>query len=352
MGVEEIIRSKTTKEEGLAFVDSNGKRIAEFPVDHESGASFTCDIEILRGELNQIFYDKSLEEKGMVEYVFGDHMTDLEHKDNGKVLVTFAKGEMREFDIVVGADGMGSKVRRLAFPNEDSLKGLGQYMAFFTIPYRESDGSFGTWYNAPGGRCIFLRPDGTGATRTYLSIMSSSPAGYYKLSIQEQKKMMRELFTDAGWEAARVLEGMDTADDFYMQEIAQVKMSSWSSGHITLLGDAGYCPSPISGMGTSLAIIGAYVLAGEIAEQFNRQKDGHASLEKALEGYEKQMRPYVTKAQSLPPGAPAIVNPQTWWGIKILNTIVGFVGWSGIATLVGKWSGLPAEDKSLPEYVF
>lgn len=137
-----------------------------------------------------------------------------------------------------------------------------------------------------------------------------------------------------------------------MQEIAQVKMSSWSSGHITLLGDAGYCPSPISGMGTSLAITGAYVLAGEIAKQFNSQNNGSGSIEKALEAYEKQMRPYVTTAQTLPPGAPALANPQTWWGIKILNTVVGFVGWSGIAKLLGKWSGPPAVDKSLPEYVF
>lgn len=171
MGVEETIRSRTTKEEGLAFVDSSGKRIAEFPVDYENGASFTCDIEILRGDLNQIFYDKSLEENEVVEYVFGDHVTDVEEKDDGKVHVTFAKGEKREFDIIIGADGMGSKIRRLTFPNENSLKALGQYTAFFTIPYKESDGTFSMWYNAPGGRCLLLRPDGTSVTREYLSIL-------------------------------------------------------------------------------------------------------------------------------------------------------------------------------------
>jgi 2-polyprenyl-6-methoxyphenol hydroxylase-like FAD-dependent oxidoreductase len=133
----------------------------------------------------------------------------------------------------------------------------------------------------------------------------------------EQKKMMHELFHDAGWEAARVLEGMDTADDFYMQEIAQIKMPSWTHGRVALLGDAGYCPSPISGMGTTLAIIGAYVLAGEIAKNVEDFGEG-------FRGYEKVMKPYVTKAQSLPPGVPAstfhvLHISHIRWGAELLR---------------------------------
>jgi 2-polyprenyl-6-methoxyphenol hydroxylase-like FAD-dependent oxidoreductase len=138
---------------------------------------------------------------------------------------------------------------------------------------------------------------------------------------------------------------METADDFYMTEIAQVKMDRWSEGRVTLLGDAGFCPSPISGMGTTLAIIGAYILAGEIA------KCGE-DIEEGLRMYEEKMRPFVTKAQSLPPGAPGIMSPQSKLGIRILHGAVGFAAFSGLATLFGKISSSDGEDKRLPLYDF
>ncbi len=345
MDLEEAVRSKTTKEAGLAFMDTNGKRLAEFPVDEKGGMSFTCEIEIVRAELAKIFYDASKED---TEYVFGDHVTALNERSD-KVEVTFASGSKKEYDLVIGADGMGSKIRRLVFPDENVMRGLGQYTSFFTIPYEEEDSTWGQWYNATGGRCILLRPDNTGYTRAYLSVMSSKPAGYYKLSIPEQKKLFREIFEDAGWQAERVLDGMDASDDFYMQEIAQVKMEQWSKGRVALVGDAGYCPSPISGMGTSLAIIGAYILAGELGSC-------KGDWEKGLKTYEQKMKPFVTKAQSLPPGAPAILNPQTAWGITILNGIVGFVSWSGLANgisaVANRFAGPEKEDKRLPLYAF
>ncbi len=110
-----------------------------------------------------------------------------------------------------------------------------------------------------------------------------------------------------------------------------------------IIGDAAYCPSPISGMGTSVAIVGAYVLAGEIA------KCG-GDYGKAFEGYERLMRPYVDKAQKLPPGAPAIANPETAWGISVLNGVLGFVSWSGLPGLLGRFGGPPADGIVLPEY--
>lgn len=339
MGLEEAIRAKTTKEKGLAIVNSNGRRVGSFPVDEKGGMSFTSDIEILRGELVEIFYNST---KGDTEYIFGDYIAAIEDVGE-KVQVKLASGGERSFDLVVGADGMNSKTRRLVFPDASPMKSLGQYTAFFTIPLKESEGNFAEWYNAPGGRCILIRPDNAGYTRAYLSVMSSKPAVYEKLDVPAQKQMMRELFADAGWEATRVLDGMDQADDFYMQEIAQVKMDSWSQGRVTLIGDAGYCPSPISGMGTTLAITGAYILAGELAKC---KGDWH----KGLSGYEGKMRPYVTKAQSLPPGAPGLVNPQTAWGITVLNSVVRVVSMSGIATLIGKFSRPATEDKSLPTY--
>ena len=154
---------------------------------------------------------------------------------------------------------------------------------------------------------------------------------------------MHDLFADAGWETPRLLAGMDDSDDFYMQSVAQVKLESWSKGRMGLVGDAAYCPSPISGMGTTVAFVGAYVLAGEIA------KCG-ADYKKAFEGYESLMRPFVVKAQKLPPGAPGIANPETAWGIKVFNGVLGFVSWSGLSGLLGGFGGPKADGIVLPEY--
>jgi len=339
MGLEATIKAKTTQEKGLAFVNSSGNRVGSFPVDEKGGRSFTSDFEILRGELANIFYEAT---KGETEYIFGDHITAIEEVGD-KIRVQTASGTDKEFDLVIGADGMNSKTRQLTFPSANPLKPLGQYTAYFTMPYKETAGSFAEWYNAPGRRSFLLRPDNAGYTRAHISIMSSVPKDYAKLDILAQKKMMRDLFEDAGWEAKLVLDAMDKADDFYMQEIAQVKLDTWSQGRVTLIGDAGYCPSALSGMGTSLAITGAYILAGELSRC-------QGNWEKGLETYENKMRPYVDKAQALPPGVPAIANPQTKWGIAVLNGIVRIIYWSRIGSLLGKLGSPPAEDNRLPMY--
>jgi 2-polyprenyl-6-methoxyphenol hydroxylase-like FAD-dependent oxidoreductase len=186
MGLEEAIRSKVTKEKGLAFVDAKGNRKGSFP--ENGGASFTCDIEILRENLARIFFDAT---KDKVEYIFGDHVIAIDQKAGKKVRVTLEKGGEKEYDLVIGADGLSSKTRRLAFPPGEPKKNLGMYSAFFTIPLIKSEGDFAEWYNAPGGRNILLRPDNAGYTRSYLSVMSSKPAGYEKLDVPAQKKMMR-----------------------------------------------------------------------------------------------------------------------------------------------------------------
>jgi 2-polyprenyl-6-methoxyphenol hydroxylase-like FAD-dependent oxidoreductase len=139
MGLEDIIRSRTTREQGLAFVDASNRKWAEFPVNLAGGGqSFVADIEIPRGELAKILYEST---RNDVEYVFEDYITSI--KDHGDRLeVAFAKGAIREFDLVVAADGMYSETRRLVFDGKSSLRSLGQYTCYFTIPYHESDG---TW---------------------------------------------------------------------------------------------------------------------------------------------------------------------------------------------------------------
>ncbi|KAF7950132.1 hypothetical protein EAE96_007429 [Botrytis aclada] len=344
MGLESTIRSKVTHEVGLQFIDKNGTPRASFPVA-ENGNSFTSDIEIIRGDLAEIFYNST---KETCEYMWDDYVTKLEEVNEG-VLVTFAKGEQRIFDLVVGADGMRSKTRRLVIPlPNDGLKSLYQYTSYFTIPKQSHDDEWGKWYNASRGRLILMRPDNiheSSTTRVYLSITdpykTCKLVKYLEMSPEEQKRAWREEMSDMGWEIERVLDGMDQAPDYYMQEIAQVNPPQFYKGKVALVGDAGYCPSPISGMGTSSAILGAYYLAGELGACKGNWEEG-------LRKYEEKMRPFVERVQKLPPGAPGILNPQTEWGVAILYRVLGLASWTGIA---GWLAGLlPNGDESLVQY--
>lgn len=351
MGLEAAVRDRTTNEDGVAFVDAKDRRAAEFPADPSGQAlSLTAEIEIMRGDLAKIFYEATRED---VEYLFHDSIQAMiQHED--KVTIEFKNREKRDFDLVIAADGLGSSTRELLLGDSEKspISSLAQYVSWFTIPRAETDGTWARWYNAPGRRMIFVRPDTGGAasqlTRASMWICSTSQRlkDYSRLGVQEQKTLMHDLFDDAGWEASRILAGMDAADDFYMQEVAQVKMdSAWSRGRVALLGDAAYCPSPISGMGTTVAIVGAYILAGEIARS---AKDSRA----AFESYEHIMRPFVAKAQKLAPGTPWLANPETSWGISMFNGFLGFVTWSGIAAVMGKFAGPPVHGINLPQYDF
>jgi 2-polyprenyl-6-methoxyphenol hydroxylase-like FAD-dependent oxidoreductase len=343
MGLEDIIRAKTTQEQGINFVDRENRIQAAFPVETMGGQSFVSEIEIVRGELATLLYDQTCND---VEYIFGDKITAIVDRGD-RVQVSFAKEADRDFDLIVIADGQSSKTRELFFDTSTSpIYRLGQYTSYFSIPYEESDGTWSRWYNAPGGRVVMLRPDGKGTTttRAFLTI-SSSPNGLEKLDVDGQKAEIHKLFADAGWETPRVLSAMEKSTDFYLQEVAQVKMDTWSKGRVVLLGDAAYCPSPISGMGTSVAIVGAYILAGEIAR--------HEDHKDAFASYETLLRPYITKAQSLPPGAPRFATPQTEWGIYILNTVLSVVSFGvrvGVARFFKRFLSPPAESIKLPTY--
>ncbi|EHK99034.1 hypothetical protein M7I_5119 [Glarea lozoyensis 74030] len=353
------IKEATTDEAGFNFLDQKGNVAATFPVQKDNVDSYltspTSDIEILRGNLSPKYKRGGTK----VQYIYEDSVDKILEPSvspSGKVHVTLASGIQKDYDIVVGADGMRSSIRRLAFKeSQDALKSLGQYTSYFTIPYEPEDGTFASWFNAPLGRCILLRPDNAGCTRAYLSIMASDSnrkvlENYHSLSTAEQKKMLRALFEDSGWKTGRVLRGMQASNDFYMQEVAQVKIPTWSTsnGQIVLLGDAGYCPSPISGMGTTLAVVGAYILAGELVTSIRAQiANSQDKMPKKLDFsesarlYEIKMRPFVEKGQAIIPGAPAIANPMTSWGIEVLLRVVGVVSWlsrSRIAKLFS-WVG-------------
>lgn len=351
MGLEEQIRSRTTGEEGLAFVDSKDRVFGNFPIDKENlEHSATSEIEIMRSDLAQLITTAALNDQNVkIEYATS---VEAVSQNEDKVSIRFTNRKSATFDMVIAADGLGSSTRKLFLGGNDNDTGpvhsLGQYTAYFSVPREESDGMLWKWYTATGSRILNTRPKNAETSCVLLSIMPKDEArmrDVLKQSTAEQKKELTSLFDGAGWQTPRLLSAMQDADDFYLQHIAQVKLPSWHSGRCAVVGDAAYCPSPLSGVGTSLAILGAYVLAGEIV----KSKKDHRS---ALRAYEEKLRPYIEKKQKLPPGAPGLVCPSSAWGVSVLNWVVWFVAWSGVTKWLGGSDSGGDDGFRISEYSF
>ncbi|SEU19214.1 FAD-dependent monooxygenase [Stigmatella erecta] len=337
MGLEEAVAQHSTGEEGLAFVDGANQVKAEFNAEQLGGNGPTAEREILRGELARLLLEHS---RGKAHYVFGDRIRGFE--DHGDAVeVTFERGGRRRFDLVIAAEGIGSSTRKLLFGDAARRVPLDLYTAYFTIPRAAHDGKTARWFNAPGGLSVFLRPDNQGTTRAVLSVQQE-PSGYEDLPPSEQKLFLKAKFAGAGWETPRVLAALDGAKDFYFEAIGQVKLDRWSKGRVALVGDAAYCASPISGMGTSLALVGAYVLAGELGR--------HDDPAQAFAAYERIMRPYVEQAQDVPKLGPRIAQPQTRAGIALQLGALHLASKPGLSKLAGKLLSPPADKIELPDY--
>lgn len=322
MRLEEAVRSRTTTEEGTRFLDSAGKTFAQF----DAGDAFTAEYEILRGDLSELFLEAT-EGLGNVQYVYGDSVKSLDQTEKD-VNVTFTGGSKDTFDLVVAADGSTSKTRSLILDEQilkDSYKSLGQYIAFFSIPSQPTDPKMWQWYNAPKGLSIMLRPHRNPSTvGAYLCITlpargQQDPAvdDAMDKGTEATKRMLHEYLENAGWEAKRVLQGMDHAEDFYMSRVAQVKLSKWTNGRALVLGDAALATF---GIGTSLAIESAYLLAGELSK-IQSSND----VPQALDKYEEVFRPLYALMEDIPPGFPQFAFPQTAWGLWFRDLALWFV---------------------------
>jgi 2-polyprenyl-6-methoxyphenol hydroxylase-like FAD-dependent oxidoreductase len=336
MGIEGDIRAATTGEQGLRFVDDHDVTKAEFPAGKSDTDGFTKELEVLRGDLARILYDRT---RDTTEYIFGDQITGL--RDHGdRVTVSFEHGAERDFGLVVAADGIRSRTRTLIVGDEPRIRSLGLYACYFTIPRGASDGAWARWYHTPGSRSMLLRPDNVGTTRVSLWFLSP-PRGYESLPVAAQKALIARIYADAGWEAPRVLAGLADAEDVYFDAVSQVRAPRWSHGRAALVGDAAYCPSPVSGMGASAALVGAYVLAGELSR--------HSDHRDAFAAYEKLMRPYVDLAQKLPPGVPWIAHPKSRLGVSLLRQVLRLAS-SPLWQRLGGPFASSADEIELPDY--
>lgn len=339
MGIEKEILAANTGEIGLQFINKDNQVEAAFPRDGANG--FTSEAEILRGDLVNILYNHT---KDDVSYIFGKHIKAL-NQDDSHVKVTYSDGSTDTFDLLIAAEGVRSSTRKLLFGEEPEIKFVGLYNAWYTIPKIETDTKWARWYTATGSRVIMTRPDNHGTTRASFSFLSEDK-GYQTLSDKEQKKIIKEKLAGAGWEATRLMEEMEKNDDVYFDGISQVHAPTWFKGRAGMIGDAAYCPTPLTGMGTTLAIVGAYLLAGELSRH-----DNHTA---AFTAYEQRMRPFVKDVQQLPPGVPWLAHPKSKFGVSVVNTVAGILA-SGpvkkISKLFGSKEKDPTKDKiELPDF--
>ncbi|QIG41683.1 FAD-dependent oxidoreductase [Nocardioides anomalus] len=281
MGLDEAVRAVRTRALGALTVDAAGEVVETQRVEDDGGDGYVAEIEVLRGDLAQVLHDDT---RDSVEYLFGDRIASLSQDADG-VDVEFASGTRRRFSLVVGADGLHSSLRSMVFgPRSQYVRHLGMALAFFTVP---NDFGVDGWLvdHQADGRWAGLRPvpDPTRAIA-----MVSFPAPTFDVDVRDvvaQKRLVREAMAGFGWETARILEHVDAAEDFYLDQVAQVVLPRWSSGRVGLIGDAAFCASPMSGGGTGMALVGAYVLAGELAAAGWDPEAGFAAYQERMQDH-------------------------------------------------------------------
>jgi 2-polyprenyl-6-methoxyphenol hydroxylase-like FAD-dependent oxidoreductase len=355
LGLLERIRPLCVDENGLEFVGDDGKPFAFFGVGNAKKKrqfTLTSEYEIMRGDLVKLLWEESLENSkdlseeehrrnGGVRYEFGKTVTELVQKsdaDRESVDVTFSDGQTKNYDLVVGADGQGSHTRRLVFGkriSEESFHELGLWTAFFSIPRipNSREGTFARAYPTADGRSIFTRPGkDSSMTQVYIFTRNASDLANLKAvpngDVYQQKLALMKTLDEVGWQKERLVSGLRDCEDFWGAEMGQVKMQSLHKGRVVLLGDAGYCPSPFTGMGTTLSFIGAYTLAGELA----RHPD---DIETALKLHEERMQAPVKECHGLI--HPAILKaffPESALGLWIVKTCLWFISTLRIAQFV------------------
>jgi 2-polyprenyl-6-methoxyphenol hydroxylase-like FAD-dependent oxidoreductase len=290
MGLDAAVRAACTDTAGAHTVDAGGQVLETFRADDDGGDGFIADIEILRGDLSRVLYDDT---RDSVEYIFGDRIAELTQDADG-VDVTFAGGDRRRFDLVVGADGLHSALRAMVFgPHERFLRHLGHVLAFYSVPNEFGlDRWLLEYQDQESGRSALLRPiqDATRAMAMFYFAAADFDVDYR--DVTAQKVLLRERMAGLGWLSPDILAHLDDTPDFYLDQVGQVVMDRWSSGRVGLLGDAAFSSSPMSGQGTGLALVGAYLLAGELAAAGWDPDAGFAR-------YEARMRSFVEANQEI-----------------------------------------------------
>ncbi|MFI0716714.1 FAD-dependent monooxygenase [Streptomyces inhibens] len=316
MGVLNDIKARNTGTgTALSFINSEGDQLASLPPEFAAG-----EVEILRSDLSRILYEHSLAPTDgghAPEYLFNDSIASLTPTPEG-VHVTFERSAPRTFGLVVGADGLHSTVRRLAFgPESDFVSHLGYYVAAWDLPETAGDlAARPVGYTEPGrlatvGRTPRRANDAGYTGEAFCVFASEHELPYERRDLQSQKQAIAQAYEGAGWRTPELIETLWSADNLYFDSISRADVPNWSTGRTVLLGDAAY-GATVGGMGTGSAIIGAYILAGELALA---DGDHHTAFAR----YEQKLRPYVTQCQQGGRGTGEFLAPTTQEAIDARN---------------------------------
>ncbi len=272
MGILDDVLARQTGGTDQTIIDAAGRPQAVIPGEFTGG-----EIEIRRGELTDLLYERTAP---YCEYLFGDTITALTETPDG-VDVTFAHAEPRRFDLVVGADGIHSNVRRLAFgPERDYVRFLGHYYALAELG-EQIGGGEAVMYNEPGRMAAVGGPKASA-----FFVFASPELDYDRGDTAIQRKLVTEAYRDAGWRVPELIAKLPDAREFYLDSLARVTIDHYSRGRVVLLGDAAY-GNTLGGFGTGLAVVGAYVLAGELRAANGDHRVAFARYEDQLRGYAK-----------------------------------------------------------------
>jgi 2-polyprenyl-6-methoxyphenol hydroxylase-like FAD-dependent oxidoreductase len=319
MGVMARIRQASTHMTGISFVDATGRRVGGVNLRALQEAAGSREVELPRGDLASILYQAS---RDHVEFLFNDTIVALDQDEHG-VGVTFDRAQPRRFDLVVGADGLHSAVRRLAFgPEADFVRHMGIYVATatwespsFTAAMR-LDGSIGggrevVMYNTPG-RAVAIHPS-HGDAGAFFAFRSPAVPGFDYRNTAQHKRLLAAAFADASWRVPELLQRVQAADDLYFDAVSQVRLRPWWHGRVALVGDAASCVS-LFGEGSSLAMAGAFTLAEALAAS-----PGDHRL--AFGRYEASHRKLVDHGQRNVAWAASLLVPATPGGILARNLV-------------------------------
>lgn len=351
--------------DGISFVNNKGEPYAVMKATGDADAQFlVSEYEIYRGDLSRILVDLT-KDNDKIKYVFGEQVTSMQQKedDSGPITVEFANGmPTAEYDLVVACDGATSRTRAIGFGYgaRDYIKPVNTWAAYFNIEESLVRGPrLGKAYTTPGGCTVTMAPNPAGGTQVLF--LSVHPAGKNdqedvtkpfrdaaKKGDDKLKAYVAERFQAPGWNKQKLLDGLMKSDDFYASEWFQVKIPKIYKGRFVTVGDAGYAAGPTGG-GTSLALAGAYILAGELSQH-------KGDIAAGLKGYETRMRPIIDDLQQIPSGVLSFMAPQTTWGIWARNQFFKLVCWAmkfkGLFAWASKYmaSAFAGDKFNIPDY--